>query len=453
MPTEVILPRVDMDMTEGRISRWYVEEGASVAKGQPIFEIETEKAAMEVEAPASGVIRDLSAALDVPLPVGSIIAWIDGADEGAGKAEPSGPRARDETKSNPEDRVEAFCGGTMPGALAREAGRPPLAADHAARLEEDGSGSPRATPLARRLAREHGIDLGALEGSGPKGRIQGTDVERARIEADAGKAKFSRAAPVKAGRAPLHSEWLRQGEGPPLILIHCFGADLNAWRLFLASARLGAPVLGIDLPGHGGSAATRATSFDAMVAEVAETLQAESPGVLHLAGHSLGGAVAAALSRQERVEARSLFLVAPAGLGPDINGAFISGFPRAKSAAELEPFMAALVNDPSVLGASFIKATLRQREDRDGALEELAAILFPDGSQGFSVRSAFDGLVIPAKIIVGARDAIISARHASGLPGDVAIHTFPELGHMPHFEAPGAVARLLRELMRSASAE
>ncbi|MGC1579698.1 MAG: biotin/lipoyl-containing protein, partial [Beijerinckiaceae bacterium] len=47
MPTEVILPRVDMDMTEGRISRWYVDEGASVAKGQPIFEIETEKAAME----------------------------------------------------------------------------------------------------------------------------------------------------------------------------------------------------------------------------------------------------------------------------------------------------------------------------------------------------------------------------------------------------------------------
>jgi len=81
MATEVILPRVDMDMAEGRISRWYVEEGATVAKGQPIFEIETDKAAMEVEAPAAGVIRDLSAELDTALPVGSVVAWIDGEGE------------------------------------------------------------------------------------------------------------------------------------------------------------------------------------------------------------------------------------------------------------------------------------------------------------------------------------------------------------------------------------
>jgi pimeloyl-ACP methyl ester carboxylesterase len=109
------------------------------------------------------------------------------------------------------------------------------------------------------------------------------------------------------------------------------------------------------------------------------------------------------------------------------------------------------VSDPSVLGPSFIKATLRQREHLDGAaLQELASVLFPDATQAFSIRSVFDGLAIPAKIVLGARDQIIPARYALGLPGDVAIHTFPELGHMPHFEAPDAVARLLRELMRSA---
>src|SRR4029077_9093940 len=143
------------------------------------------------------------------------------------------------------------------------------------------------------------------------------------------------------------------------------------------------------------------------------------------------------------------FLIAPAGLGLDISGDFISGFPRVKSAVELEPFVAALVSDPSMLGPSFIKATLRQRERLDGALEELAAVLFPDATQAFSIRSVFDGLAIPAKIVLGARHQIIPARYALGLPGDVAIHTFPELGHIPHFEAPDAVARLLRELMRS----
>ncbi len=57
MPVEVILPRVDMDMTTGKISRWYVKDGDSVKKGAPIFEIETDKAAMEVESPGDGVIR------------------------------------------------------------------------------------------------------------------------------------------------------------------------------------------------------------------------------------------------------------------------------------------------------------------------------------------------------------------------------------------------------------
>ena len=446
MPVEVILPRVDMDMTEGRISRWYVEDGAQVAKGQPIFEIETEKAAMEVEAPASGVIRDLNAALDVPLPVGSIIAWIDAAGEGERKTTRSASNNKDDARG----AVEAARGETMPVSIDREAEPPPMQADYSTRREDDVSTSRRATPLARRLARERGIDILALEGSGPKGRVQGADVERARIENEGAPAIPGRAARAKASRAPLHCQWLRQGEGAPLILIHGFGADLNAWRFFLAAARLGSPVLGIDLPGHGGSAARRVSSFDAMVAEVAETLHAESPGALHLAGHSLGGAVAAALSRHERVQARSLFLIAPAGLGPEINGGFISGFPRAKSAAELEPFVAALMNDPSVLGPSFIKATLRQREHLDGALEELAAVLFPGATQAFSIRSVFDGLVIPSKIVLGGRDRIIPAQHAFGLPGDVAIHNFPELGHMPHFEAPDAVARLLRELMRSA---
>jgi pimeloyl-ACP methyl ester carboxylesterase len=448
MPTEVILPRVDMDMTEGRISRWYVDEGASVAKGQPIFEIETEKAAMEVEAPASGVIRDLNVALDVPLPVGSIIAWIDSAGEGEGKAGTSTPRAKDGAKDDAEARVEAAPGETMPASIDREAGPPPMQAPDTIGVEDGASASRRATPLARRLARERGIDILALEGSGPKGRVQGTDVERARVKNE-GARTMPGPARAKASPSPLHCQWLRQGEGPPLVLIHGFGADLNAWRFFLASARLGSPVLGIDLPGHGGSAARRVSSFAAMVREVAETLHAECPGALHLAGHSLGGAVAAALSRHEGVETRTLFLIAPAGLGLDISGDFISGFPRAKCAVELEPFVAALVSDPSMLGPSFIKATLRQRERLDGALEELAAVLFPDATQAFSIRSVFDGLAIPAKIVLGARDQIIPARYALGLPGDVAIHTFPELGHMPHFEAPDAVARLLRELMRS----
>jgi pimeloyl-ACP methyl ester carboxylesterase len=441
VPTQVILPRVDMDMAQGRISRWYVEEGAKVAKGQAIFEIETDKAAMEVEAPASGVIRGLSASLDVPLPVGSVIAWIDA--EGETGAPAASPVAAPGEAQGPVNRVG-------------HAGRAAASAvpDREATVVAFAGTAPRtplrATPLARRLARESGVDLISVPGSGPKGRVQAADIEKARCEAKC--AAEGQAARAKHPRGPLHCEWLRRGEGEPLVLLHGFGGDLNAWRLFLASARPGSPVLGIDLPGHGGSAARRITSFDGMVADVAATLRAECGRPVHLAGHSLGGAVATALASREGFEARSLFLVAPAGLGPQISGAFLSGFLRARTKASLAPWIAQLTHDPAALGSSFVEASLRQRAGAQKALDEVASILFPDGTQAFSIRSAFERLTIPVKIVFGAEDRIIPAHHAFGLPGQVAVHAFPGLGHMPHLEAPRVVARLLNELMRSASA-
>ena len=78
MATEVILPKVDMDMATGRISRWYVREGERVEKGAPLFEIETDKAAMEVEAPASGILADVTGVEDTDIPVGAAVAWIRG---------------------------------------------------------------------------------------------------------------------------------------------------------------------------------------------------------------------------------------------------------------------------------------------------------------------------------------------------------------------------------------
>lgn len=76
MAVEVILPKVDMDMETGQISRWYAKDGDTVAKGQLLFEIETDKAAMEVDAPASGILADISAAEGTVVPVGQAVAWI-----------------------------------------------------------------------------------------------------------------------------------------------------------------------------------------------------------------------------------------------------------------------------------------------------------------------------------------------------------------------------------------
>ena len=76
MAIEIVMPRVDMDMTSGRMGRWHAAEGAHVDKGQTLFEIETDKAAMEVDAPASGVLKFVAASEGDVLPVGTCIGWI-----------------------------------------------------------------------------------------------------------------------------------------------------------------------------------------------------------------------------------------------------------------------------------------------------------------------------------------------------------------------------------------
>ena len=75
MASEVIMPRVDMDMEEGKIAIWYVKNGDTVTKGQPLFDIETDKATMEVEAHVSGVVQGIHGEVGVMMPVGTVVAW------------------------------------------------------------------------------------------------------------------------------------------------------------------------------------------------------------------------------------------------------------------------------------------------------------------------------------------------------------------------------------------
>src|SRR5271165_5280052 len=76
MAVEIVMPRVDMDMASGRMGRWHAAEGAHVVRGATLFEIETDKAAMEVDAPASGVLKFIAASEGDVLPVGACIGWI-----------------------------------------------------------------------------------------------------------------------------------------------------------------------------------------------------------------------------------------------------------------------------------------------------------------------------------------------------------------------------------------
>jgi len=419
MAVEVILPRVDMDMTVGKIGQWFFDEGARVEKGQPLFEIETDKAAMEIEAPASGVLRGVAAKSGDELPVGSVVGWIYAPDEAyrAAPAEAGAPAVAE--AAPPVAEVQAAASPDVPAAR-----------------QEDSSGL-RATPMARRMARQAGVNLAQVAGTGPRGRIQARDVASERAPPSA-----------SADQSALNRLWLAHGTGAPLVLIHGFCADLNGWRPMVARLSGGRPVLALDLPGHGASKLVGAVSFEALVDAVAAMLVEERVAAAHLVGHSLGGAVASALLDRGSLDARSLMLISSAGLGPDINGAFTAGFLRARSEASLAPWIRLLASDEASLGSAMVKTTLRQRADLGvgEAQAQIATALFPDGAQTISVRDRLARIAIPAKVVFGLDDQIIPPHHARGLPGMIGVHLFPGVGHMPHFEARGEVARLVAEL-------
>ncbi len=459
MPTEVILPRVDMDMATGKVSKWFVKENAKVEKGQVIFEIETDKAAMEIEAPVSGILRDVTSEEGKEVPVGSVVAMIYGENEAY--TVPAAQASGGPVEAAPGAPIDIPTATDAPAEPSYSAPATPPASSPALQAQEPAAGGSqgvRATPLARRLAREQGIELSQLRGSGPRGRIQHSDVleyastKSASVEArPAARSACRVPATTSASReaGALNRVWLRQGTGTPIVLIHGFGSDLNSWRPLLSSMPADRSILGIDLPGHGRSPLSGESTLDDLAASVIGTLQSEGVESLHLIGHSLGAAVAANVAAQSQLDIRSLMLLSPAGLGPDMNGAFISGFLRATSEASLAPWVRELAFDESSLGASFVSATLRARTDElTQSQAQVAASLFPDGTQSFSIRHLLENFDWPVKVVYGTEDRIIPSRHAAGLPGNVAVHLFPATGHMPQIEQRHAIGRLAAELAR-----
>jgi pyruvate dehydrogenase E2 component (dihydrolipoamide acetyltransferase) len=182
--TEVILPRLGQGMESGTIVRWLKSEGEPVEKGEPLFELDTDKVTQEVEAEAAGVLLKIAVA-EGEVPVGQTVAFI-GAEgepvpESAPAAAPQPPQEEPKT-STPE----------------------PVQTSSSEAAVASGNGRVKASPLARRIARERGIELSAIHGTGPDGRIVAEDVERA--EAGAPTAPAAVRAPVPVGeveRVPL----------------------------------------------------------------------------------------------------------------------------------------------------------------------------------------------------------------------------------------------------------
>ena len=161
MATEIKLPRLGQGMESGTIVKWLKSEGEPVEKGEPLYELDTDKVTQEVEADASGVLLKIAVA-EGEVEVGKTIAVIGEQGEEVSVSENGAQRDR---------RAE-------PAAPA-EHGHVSRAVQDSATCPDRDGGRIKASPLARRIARERGIDLAQLRGTGPDGRIVAEDVERA----------------------------------------------------------------------------------------------------------------------------------------------------------------------------------------------------------------------------------------------------------------------------------
>lgn len=242
--------------------------------------------------------------------------------------------------------------------------------------------------------------------------------------------------------------YLERGAGVPVVMLHGFGADLNTWMFTQPALADRHRTIALELPGHGGSTKdVGAGTLDALADAVEAALATLDIDRAHLIGHSMGGAVAAAVAARRPDRAATLTLIAPAGLGPEINATFIDGFVRATRRKDAEAVLRLLVRDPALVSRTMVEDVLRNKriDGATAALETIAHAWFPGGHQAVDITASVARLAMPVQLIWGADDRIVPETHA--LAARVPVHVVEHAGHLPHMEKAGAVNDLIRRFI------
>lgn len=405
--TDLLMPRLGETMEEGRIVRWLKAAGDAFRRGDAILEIETDKTVAEFPALGDGRLIGILRKEGELVPVGEPIARIIAPGEAAALQQAAG-RPKEQQEAEATSRIS-------------------LAAPAAA-----AGGRVRATPLARRLARSHGLDIVAIPGSGRRGRVEKADVlAAAKAEAGVPAAGDVRFAALKRGRLAYLDNG---GGGEPVLLLHGFAGDRTTWAAVQSGLkRAGRRVIVPDLPGHGLTAIEADTVAD-LGADMGDLLDHLGIAQACVVAHSLGAAASLALATDCPNRVSALTLIAPAGLGSQIDTEFVEGMAWATAPGEVSHLLRRLSVQPVELSSPAL-AQLASELSR-GRLRRLAEAVVGRAGQRVDTLGAINELTgsLPLKVVFGLEDRIIPWQQVTALPPTVAIHLLARSGHMPQWD-------------------
>ncbi|MCB1497423.1 MAG: alpha/beta fold hydrolase [Bauldia sp.] len=239
-------------------------------------------------------------------------------------------------------------------------------------------------------------------------------------------------------------------EGPPVLLLHGFGADRLTWLLTQRDVASYAATVAIDLPGHGQSdRAIGEGGIAALTDLVAGFLKLRDAGPVHVVGHSLGGAVAIDLAHRHPDLVASLFLLAPAGVGQGIDTGFLSALTEMETLDEASAVLERLVERKRLISPQMTARALAQISE-PGAREALRKVAGHLETAHFDMAEAVAGIGkrgLPVTVVWGANDLVNPlAEEAAGALG-ARLHVVENTGHLPHIESHPEVNALIRAFL------
>ena len=417
MTAALSMPKLGMTMQEGVVIDWPVALGGPVEKGDIVLVIESEKAEVEIEAPASGVLRHVYIEAGETVPCGTLLAAITHSGD-----EPFDADAFHAAEDHPEAKGEG--GLHVTGASEKKSQTP---------SPKEGTRRPVA-PAARAVARKLGLDPEAIPGTGPKGRVTKQDVE------SYAKARES-LIPVDGG---VSLEVLTSGAGDPVVLLPGLGTDASSFARQAPLLAERFTVLGVNPRGVGHSDAPESESYE--VAQTAADAAAAYTGAAHIIGASLGAAAALelALDRPERV--KTLTLITPfVDVSPRLR-AVADGWRR--MAAEAAPGTLAAALLPWFFSTSFLAddaARARTLRGLAQTVERVSALTLDRMISGMlswsnSRIADLSRISAPTLVISASEDLLVpdSASIAEAIPG-ATLRVVEGAGHAVALQSPDAV--------------